>query len=268
MSIQELKEKPHWSYSAFNTYLQCPMKYKFRYVDNAPVERTCSALPFGRAFHAVLSERAYKGARFTLEDAQENFAFFFKGETDASENLRYKPDETYDSCLNKGFDMLKVAYESWSDDFVVKSVAESFSVEVPGLQKPLIGEFDLVVTDGGDEAICDWKTSNSKWPVGKPDRDLQATAFCYAYEKIYGRTPVFRFDVYTKTKAPTLNQYYTIRNQDELDRFEFVANKIEKAVNAEVFYPNENIINCAECPYADRCKKATWKGGTHGTVHV
>ena len=34
----------------------------------------------------------------------------------------------------------------------------------------------------------------------------------------------------------------------------------EKAVNAELFYPNENIINCAECPYADRCKKATWKG--------
>ena len=81
MSIRELKEKPHWSYSAFSTYLQCPMKYKFRYVDKAPVERTCSALPFGRAFHAVLSERALKGADFKLEDVQENFAFFFKGRT-------------------------------------------------------------------------------------------------------------------------------------------------------------------------------------------
>ena len=156
--------------------------------------------------------------------------------------------------------MLKVAYENWSDDFVVKSVAESFSVEVPGLQKPLIGEFDLVVTDGGDEAVCDWKTAGSKWPVGKADRDLQATAFCYAYKKIYGKAPVFRFDVYTKTKTPALNQYYTLRTQDELDRFEFVANKIEKAVSAELFYPNENILNCAECPYADRCRKATWKG--------
>ena len=48
--------------------------------------------------------------------------------------------------------------------------------------------------------------------------------------------------------------------QDELDRFEFIAGQIEKAVNAELFYPSENIINCAECPYADRCKKATWKG--------
>ena len=260
MSILELKKQPHWSYSALQCYLTCPMKYKFRYVDNAPVERTCSALPFGRAFHAVLSERARKGAFSKLEDAQDDFAVYFKAETEVCENLCFKPGETYDSCLKKGFELLEVAYENWSDDYAVKSVAESFSVEVPGLQKPLIGEFDLIIEDGGDEAICDWKTSGSKWPTGKVDRDLQATVFCYAYKKIHGKSPLFRFDVYTKTKDPSLYQFYTVRTQDELDRFEFVACKIEKAVNEELFFPNENIINCAECPYADRCKKATWKG--------
>jgi len=260
MSILELKKEPHWSYSALQCFLTCPMKYKFRYVDNAPVERTCSALPFGRAFHAVLSERARKGAFSKLEDAQDDFAVYFKAETEVCENLCFKPGETYDSCLKKGFELLEVAYENWSDDYAVKSVAESFSVEVPGLQKPLIGEFDLIIEDGGDEAICDWKTSGSKWPTGKVERDLQATVFCYAYKKIHGKSPLFRFDVYTKTKDPSLYQFYTVRTQDELDRFEFIAGKIEKAVNAELFFPNENIINCAECPYADRCKKATWKG--------
>ena len=29
----------------------------------------------------------------------------------------------------------------------------------------------------------DWKTSASRWPAGKADRDLQATVFSYAYEK-------------------------------------------------------------------------------------
>ena len=260
MSIHELKEKPHWSYSALQCYLTCPMKYKFRYVDNAPVERTCSALPFGRAFHAVLSERALKGADFKLEDAQENFAFFFKGETDVSENLRYKQNETFESLLNTGFDMLTVTLENWQDDYAVECVAESFSVTVPGLSRPLIGEFDCVVSDGSETTIIDWKTASSKWPLGKADRDLQASAFCYAYKQVHGTSPVFRFDVITKTKQPSENSHYTLRTQDELDRFEFIAVRIEKAVNAELFYPNENIINCAECPYADRCKKATWKG--------
>ena len=113
---------------------------------------------------------------------------------------------------------------------------------------------------GAETTIVDWKTAGSKWPLGKADRDLQASAFCYAYKQIHGTTPVFRFDVITKTKQPSVNSHYTLRTQDELDRFEFVACKIEKAVNAELFYPNENIINCAECPYADRCKKSTWKG--------
>jgi len=57
----------------------------------------------------------------------------------------------------------------------VKSVAESLSVDVPGLSKPLIGEFDLVVVDGGDDTIVDWKTTSRKRPTGKADRNLQAT---------------------------------------------------------------------------------------------
>ena len=253
-NIESLKAQPHWSYSAFSTYLQCPMKYYFRYIAQAEVERTSACLPFGRAFHAVLSERALKGPSFTREDALENFAVFFKGETEVSENLIYKPDETFDSCLQKGFDMLAVAFESWSDDYTIKAVAESFKVEVPGLSKPLIGEFDLVVADGGDEAVCDWKTASSKWPSSKADHDLQATAFCYAYKAVHGRSPLFRFDVYTKAKQPTLNQYYTVRTQDELDRFAYLAGKIERSVDAGIFYPNESCMNCAECPYRERCK--------------
>ena len=42
-------------------YLTCPLKYKFRYIDNAEPERTGSCFPFGRAFHAALSERARIG---------------------------------------------------------------------------------------------------------------------------------------------------------------------------------------------------------------
>ena len=61
MRIDKLREMPHWSYSAMQCYLTCPLKYKFRYIDNAEPERTGSCFPFGRAFHAALSERARIG---------------------------------------------------------------------------------------------------------------------------------------------------------------------------------------------------------------
>ena len=252
--IETMKEKPHWSYSAFNTYLACPMKFFFRYIAHAEPERTSVSLPFGRAFHAVMSLRAEKGSDYSAEDAKDDFAVYFRGETEVSENLTYRADEDYWFWEQRGYDMLDVALAEWPDDYTVKSVAEAFSVEVPGLSKPLVGEFDLVVTDGGDETICDWKTASAKWPAGKVARDLQATTFCYAYQQKHGVNPLFRFDLIVKSKSPAHHQFYTLRTHDDFERFVYLAGKIEKAVNTGIFLPIESPMNCAECAYGSRCK--------------
>ena len=52
-TIDELRQKPHWSYSALNTYLNvCQLQYFYRYVEQPEIERTSVCLPFGKAFHA------------------------------------------------------------------------------------------------------------------------------------------------------------------------------------------------------------------------
>ena len=259
--IESMRDRPHWSYSALQTYLTCPMRYYFRYIEHAEVERTSISIPFGRAFHLVLSERAMKGTNYTIVDAKEDFAVYFKGETEACENLTYKQDEDYWFWNQRGCDMLDVALADWPDDYTVKTVAEAFSVNVPGLSKPLGGEFDLVTVDGGDDTICDWKTASTNWPKGKADRDLQATTFAYAYMKKYGVNPVFRFDVFTKAKTPAHHQFYTLRSNDDFDRFVYLAGQIEKAVNNGLFVPIESSINCAECAYSIRCKAVHRKAG-------
>ena len=255
MRIDKLRENPHWSYSAMQCYLTCPLKYKFRYIDNAEPERTGSCFPFGKAFHAALSERARIGKDMSYREVCDVFEDYFKVECEATPNLTFKPKEDYDSMLQTGVKMLEVACKNWMDDFAVESVAETFSVTIPGLSKPLIGEFDCVVTDGRDRCIVDWKTASAKWPLDKADKDLQATAFCYAFKQKYGEKPLFRFDVYTKAKSPSVNNHYTLRTDNELERFVSLANQIEKNVNSGNFYPNESGFGCGECPYRDRCKK-------------
>ena len=255
MSLDRLRQTPHWSYSAFQCYLTCPLKYKFRYIDNAEPERTGSCFPFGRAFHGALSERARIGKDMSVREMCDVFEDFFKAEVSATEGLVYKPAEDYDTLLKTGFKMVEIACSSWTDDFAVQKVAEPFTVTVPGLSKPLIGEFDCVVTDGYDNCIVDWKTASAKWPIGKADKDLQASAFSYAFKEKYGEKPLFRFDVYTKTETPSATSYYTLRTDDELERFVSLANSIEKSINSGNFFPNETGFSCGECPYADRCKK-------------
>ena len=47
-TLDELRQEPHWSYSALNTYLNiCQAQFMYRYVDQAEVERTSVCFPFG-----------------------------------------------------------------------------------------------------------------------------------------------------------------------------------------------------------------------------
>ena len=259
-TIDELRKEPHWSFSALNTYLNvCQLQFFYRYVEPAEVERTSVCFPFGRAFHAALTAQAWEcvmGNSLTREEIVGIFAEQFKVETEAAPNLLYKPGENFDSMLELATKMLDVALASWSDFYTVKGVAQTFKIEVPGLNKPLIGEFDCVVQDGRDACIVDWKTSASRWPSGKANRDLQATVFSYAYNEMHGEIPLFRFDVTTKTKSPVCESHYTTREFCEFQRFEVLVVKVQEAVNKGVFLPSETSFACAECAYKDRCR--TW----------
>ena len=262
-TIEELRKEPHWSYSALNTYLNiCQLQYYFRYLEPSEVECTSVCFPFGRAFHAALTAQAWEcvmGSSLTREEIVEQFAETFKIETQAAPNLRYKEGETFDSMVTLAEKMLDAALANWSDFYTVKGVARAFKIDVPGLNKPLIGELDMVTQEGGKACIVDWKTSAARWPAGKADRDLQATVFSYAFRQLEGVTPLFRFDVVTKTKNPSCESHYTSRNVSAFRRFEVLANKVQEAIDRWVFLPSETSFACAECPYKNRCRKWHWQ---------
>ena len=49
-TIDELRQEPHWSYSALNTYLNvCQAQYFYRYVEQAEVERNAENLAYDQA---------------------------------------------------------------------------------------------------------------------------------------------------------------------------------------------------------------------------
>ena len=144
----------------------------------------------------------------------------------------------------------------WIDWDNIVSVSHAFKVNIPGLDKPLIGEYDLLIKEGDGRTIVDWKTSASRWSEGKADRDFQATAFSYAYlmESDHDTIPAFRFDVVTKTKNPSCENHYTQRTKDDLQRFVRIATAIEQAVKQGVFLPAETSFGCSDCQFAEACK--------------
>lgn len=264
-TLEQLRETPHLSYSALNTYLNiCQLQYYFRYVAKAEPERTPVALPFGSAFHAALSEQAQaakRGKLLSAEELVEAFRVYFQSNCDNSPNVVCKNEEAPDDLIATAARMLETVTHEWRDYWNIEAVALPFKVEVPGCSVPLIGEIDMVVTESTPfddkpymPCLVDFKTAARMWPDDKADKDLQATVFSYAFEKVYGHRPTFRFDVITKTKKPGVKHIYTNRKPDDYARLEYLISSVQRAVTAGVFLPSETSFACSDCPYAGHCQ--------------
>ena len=266
-TLAQLKEEPHYSYSALNTYINtCQLLYYYRYIEKAEAERTPVALPFGSAFHSVLSEQAQAAAKtgklLTAGEMTEAFATYFQANCKDAANIVFKRDENIEDQIATAKRMFEVVNKEWLDYWNIQSVAEPFRIEIPGLSKPVIGELDMVISeqtpfddenDRGSDTIVDFKTAARMWSDDKPAKDLQATVFSYAFEKTHGRRPSFRFDVVTKAKTPTVKHLYTSRDDDHYQRLEKLFLTADKGIQAGIFLPNEGSFACADCPFADRC---------------
>ena len=265
-TLAQLKEQPHYSYSALNTYINtCQLLYYYRYIEKAEAERTPVALPFGTAFHSVLSEQAQAaktGNLLTAEQMTEAFTTYFEANCKDAGNIVFKRDESIEDQLATAKRMFEVVNKEWIDYWNIQSVAEPFRIEMPGLSKPIIGELDMVVSehtpfddgaDSGFDTIVDFKTAARMWSDDRPAKDLQATVFCYAFEKVHGRRPSFRFDVVTKAKSPGVRHLYTGRDDDHYRRLEKLLVTADKGIQAGVFMPNESSFACSDCPFAGHC---------------
>lgn len=260
--LSELRKKPHWSFSSLNGILNiCSLQWAFKYVYKKEPESTPINLIFGSAFHRVAEwiaacrmENEYPKAEEVKDAFSESWLWHVRN----SDKLSLSDDE-FSQFNATGQRMIECLNREWTETNIVE-VNKSFSVKIPGASKPLIGEIDLIVKDPKNRTILvDWKTAAKKWGVSKADKDLQATCFMFAYQRIIpdykAENNLFRYDVVTKTKEPSYTQYCTLRNEDDFLRLSKLIRIIEKTVNAEAFLPNEQGFYCTGCQFASACKE-------------
>ena len=265
-TLAELRERPHHSYSSLNTFLNvCPLQYAMRYVYKMESEKTSVNLPFGSAFHGALSwlaARRKNSDYVDVEITRDIFTECWSVECDAAVNLTLAPESKWDELNELGRKMVSAFYEGWLEDNVME-VGKAFSVPIIDAEgetvseKPLIGEIDLVVkNEKGEAVIVDWKTSATKWSDGKADSHFQATCFCYAWTHENKRIPPFRYDVVTKTKAPSYERLNTVRTMDDFYRLAELVKVVERAIANDLFFPMTGGYACKDCPHSRAC--ANW----------
>ena len=265
-TLEQLRRRPHWSYSSINGFLNiCQLQWAFKYVYKEPPLFTPVNLVTGKSFHRAAAYAAgllKDGSAVAKQDVLSLFSDLLLQETRVAEPaIRFDADEgeSVDALIVQGRLLLETWLTSLDPAEKILEVSVPFAVpledaEGEELDRPLIGEFDLIVENAGRPVVVDWKTAARRWPESKVRTDLQPTCYLYAYRKLGGRADTrFRFDVVTKTKTPVVDRVETVRDPDRFQRLGETVKVMERMIRQEHFLPAEQSYACGDCPWSMAC---------------
>lgn len=170
------------SFSQLQTFLRCPLQYKYRYVIKIPTAGS-HAMSFGTTMHSTL-QKWYEQLRQARERVQQDL-FGVPAETSVVPSLEqlmelYKEswvDEWYESPEQKeeyfknGQEVLREFFKKYAPfGTVPRSLEQSFSVHIGGCT--FAGRIDRIdAAEGGGSIIIDYKTGKPKTRLEKDDKN-------------------------------------------------------------------------------------------------
>ncbi len=248
------------SATQITTYLMCPRKYGFRYVEHLPPEFTASALSFGSAIHSALEWFHLEKLEGRAPDPEE-VVKIFRADWDAEQEkpIRWKEGEDANTLREKGEALVR-AYVEKFHDVAVQSAELRFDVPIIDpetgevFEETLTGYFDLVLE--GD-TLCEIKTAARRFDEDTLRRHVQISAYAYAYRARYGRDPKIAVVQLLKTKKPAIEIASTERTKADDAFFVHLASEVAKGIDAGAFPPSPGWA-CDGCEFATAC--ASWRG--------
>ncbi|MCG2795922.1 MAG: PD-(D/E)XK nuclease family protein [Actinomycetia bacterium] len=244
-----------YSHSKMNTFRQCPLKYRFGYIDHIKKEEEGIEAFTGSCVHEALEELLKLKKEFDREPDYEKAEELFLKTWEEN----YHPDivirrknvtpEDYRRrglmCLGNYFEMDK------SQDF-----GELLGLEVrlnfPLGDSSIKGFIDRLQRDGNTFHIIDYKVTKNDMAQEKADSDTQLALYEMGIRKLY---PDAQNVVLHWYMLPHNNVVDSTRSEgDLLDLESEVLALIEKIESTSDFLPVETAL-CGWCEYQEECEE-------------
>jgi putative RecB family exonuclease len=235
----------------------CPLQYKFNYIDKIKREEESIEAFLGSRFHEVM-EKLYQGLRFRVYTLEELLSYY---EDQWSKNyheniLIIRKERTADDYKNLGRKCIEDYYRRYHpfNQRRVLAIEKRIEIDLQGDRKYLVqGYIDRIdQKDEGTYEIHDYKTSGSLPEQSYLDQDRQLALYQIGIQNIWRDVDkvklVWHYVTFDKEMSST-------RTKEELEILkENIIALINEIENTEEFLPKESAL-CNWCAYADLCPK-------------
>ena len=256
MTIKKTKQtknryKRRFSISQINTYIDCPRKYKFRYIDKIKSVGN-ENLIIGSAHHsyfeAVLENRIMKMDLTPSQRDELRIDICDKMVKDMK-GLKQKIDITKNKKI---FDLLT---KKWDEEVLPGldplEVEKEYKYKVDGYD--FILYVDLINVYDGRKEIIDWKVVGRSKNQRTVDNLLQLSFYALAT----GIEDVAICSLVKNLKNPKIDFVRSTRGKAEQEWCESIINGAVRGINMEYFpyCSTENFLCCSDyCDHWDRCR--------------
>lgn len=238
------KEKLRLSATAYDTYLKCPLQFKFSHILQVPTpEKTYFNL--GTAVHSVLEQLSILEKDGVVPTEEIALQILEKNWNSNAYTSKKKEQEDLDDAKK----MIQF-YLGWTKENKNKmvDVEKKFQLEIEGIT--VAGRIDRIEqTPSGEFCVVDFKTGNTTKSANAIKEDTQMNLYALAIQQMYKILP-------EKTSLFYLKKEKMVDNLIKIDGVGAVKAKltdITKAILSEDFEARPEKNACFNCQFRSIC---------------
>lgn len=246
-----------YSHSRINTFENCPLQYKFNYIEKIKCDEESIEAFVGSRFHETM-EKLYQDLRFRVYTLEELLSYY---EDQWSKNyheniLIIRKERTVEDYKNLGRKCIEDYYRRYHpfNQRRVLAIEKRIVIDLQGDEKYLVqGYIDRIdQKEDGTYEIHDYKTSGSLPEQSYLDQDRQLALYQIGIKNIWKDVEqvnlIWHYVTFDKEMSST-------RTKEELETLkENIIALIDEIENTEEFLPKESAL-CNWCAYPDLCPK-------------
>ncbi|MBP7654728.1 PD-(D/E)XK nuclease family protein [Candidatus Dependentiae bacterium] len=248
------------SYSELTCYINCPLKYRFKYIDKIVPDKVSANIACGKSIHSALSFY-YTQIRNKSKPKPEQVVDVFHQyyESAEAEGVNYNGQQKDEICetaanlLKLYCDTIKPPKKIDGVDLELRTLISNPNTSETLDGYELLGYIDLFA----DKTVFDFKTAKVSKSQADTDSNLQVGLYALAVylSPQYAYIPKLTFQVLLKQVKPKIQEISTTRQYSDFNRlFKIIKGFISNTENQDNVYLPCQSFYCYGCEYAFWCQ--------------